>query len=169
MKIVGRIDEALDRSERGPRHREHLRQRFEPRFDDRELAGIFEATRNHARLGFCLDTCHAHVAGYDLSTVEGFETVIARFDRLIGLEYLRGLHLNDALVKAAANATVMQLAKDESDADVRIHRSGLPLQEDPAGAGNTRSSIWADEIAHLRALTFKNRVCEVYWPKRRNG
>ncbi|HQB54068.1 MAG TPA: deoxyribonuclease IV [Sphaerochaeta sp.] len=172
MKIVGRgIDEALDRSESAVLVIENtsgsgsnLGSTIE------ELAGIFEATRNHARLGFCLDTCHAHVAGYDLATIEGFEAVIARFDRLIGLEYLRGLHLNDALSESGSRrdrhaslgeGTIGWPTFEYIVQDCRFKRIPLVLETpDP--------SIWADEIAHLHALTFKNRTCEVYWPKRRD-
>jgi deoxyribonuclease-4 len=46
------------------------------------------------RVGFCADTCHLHSAGYDL--VRDFDGVWARFDRIIGLEHLHVLHLNDS-------------------------------------------------------------------------
>jgi len=173
MKIVARgIDEALDESseailviENTAGSGSNLGSTIE------ELAGILEATRNHGRLGFCLDTCHAHVAGYDLSAVEGFENLIGRFDRLIGLEFLRGLHLNDALSESGS--------KRDRHASLGEGTIGWPTFEhivrDPRFRGiplvleTPDPSIWGDEIAHLRALTFKNRVCEVYWPKRRNG
>ncbi|MFN8512310.1 MAG: deoxyribonuclease IV [Chloroflexia bacterium] len=48
------------------------------------------------RIGVCLDTCHAFVAGYDLSTPEGYEATWEEFARLIGLDRLKVLHVNDA-------------------------------------------------------------------------
>jgi deoxyribonuclease-4 len=62
-----------------------------------ELAAIAEAAarRGLARLGFCLDTAHLWGAGYDISTAEGMERVLGRFDRLIGLDRLAMIHLND--------------------------------------------------------------------------
>jgi len=62
-----------------------------------ELAAIAEAVarRGLDRLGFCLDTAHLWGAGYDISTEEGIEQVLGRFDRLIGLERLAMIHLND--------------------------------------------------------------------------
>ncbi len=48
------------------------------------------------RVGVCLDTAHALEAGYDLSEKEGLKKVIEEFDRLIGLEKLYLLHLNDS-------------------------------------------------------------------------
>lgn len=53
---------------------------------------IPEAVRH--RIGFCADTCHLYSAGYDL--VGGFDGVWDDWERLIGLEHLRCLHLNDS-------------------------------------------------------------------------
>jgi deoxyribonuclease IV len=47
------------------------------------------------RFGVCFDTCHVYAAGYDLSNREGYERVMAEFDRLIGVEQIRAFHLND--------------------------------------------------------------------------
>lgn len=46
------------------------------------------------RIGFCADTCHLYAAGYDL--VQDFDGVWARWERLLGLEHLHVLHLNDS-------------------------------------------------------------------------
>ena len=48
------------------------------------------------RVGVCLDTCHVFVAGYDLSTPEGYEATWEEFSRLVGLDHLKVLHVNDA-------------------------------------------------------------------------
>jgi len=61
-----------------------------------EIAGVFEKSRHPARLGVCLDTCHAFAAGYDLSTPAGVEQTLSRFDRVLGLDELYLAHLNDA-------------------------------------------------------------------------
>ena len=55
-----------------------------------------------ARVGFCLDTAHLHAAGYDVAA--GLAGVWEQFDRLIGLELLKCLHLNDS--KSAAGSGV---------------------------------------------------------------
>ena len=49
-----------------------------------------------APVGVCLDTCHTHVAGYDLVTVEGYEATISQIDTLIGLDKIHVWHMNDA-------------------------------------------------------------------------
>jgi deoxyribonuclease-4 len=61
-----------------------------------ELAAIYEAMGRDERLGFCLDTCHLLAAGYEIRTKEGWDKVLNDFDRLIGLDRLPILHLNDS-------------------------------------------------------------------------
>jgi AP endonuclease-1 len=50
----------------------------------------------HSRIGICIDTCHSFAAGYDLVTPEGFKAFMTEFDELIGMKFLRALHLNDS-------------------------------------------------------------------------
>ena len=59
------------------------------------LAWLMEHTPEGERLGVCLDTCHAFAAGYELRTLEGYTATMEDFDRIIGLERLQALHLND--------------------------------------------------------------------------
>lgn len=51
---------------------------------------------HHPRIGICIDTCHSFAAGYDLITPEGFKSFLTEFDELIGIQFLRALHLNDS-------------------------------------------------------------------------
>ncbi|KAJ5142253.1 uncharacterized protein N7443_006972 [Penicillium atrosanguineum] len=51
---------------------------------------------HHSRIGICIDTCHSFAAGYDLVTPKGFKAFMTEFDELIGIKYLRALHLNDS-------------------------------------------------------------------------
>ena len=61
-----------------------------------ELAELFDALERHPRIGFCLDTCHAFAAGYDLGSSAGAKSWLQEFDERIGLERLVCFHLNDA-------------------------------------------------------------------------
>lgn len=61
-----------------------------------ELAAIIDRVEDQNRVGVCLDTCHVFVAGYDLRTPETYAATMAVFDRVIGLDRLRAVHLNDA-------------------------------------------------------------------------
>lgn len=60
------------------------------------LARIIDGVNDKSRVGVCIDTCHAFAAGYDLSTEKGFYAMWQEFEHTIGLEYLRGMHLNDS-------------------------------------------------------------------------
>lgn len=59
------------------------------------LAEILAQVRRDDRVAICLDTCHLHAAGYDLTTRRGYEQVMAEFDRLVGLARVQCFHLND--------------------------------------------------------------------------
>ncbi len=61
-----------------------------------ELAAIYEAMGRDERIGFCLDTCHMLAGGYDVKTTEGWDEALSKFDKLIGLDNLPLLHLNDS-------------------------------------------------------------------------
>lgn len=58
-----------------------------------ELAEIIELAERKDRVGVCLDTCHVYDAGYDI--VNDLDRVLTEFDRVIGLDRLRTVHLND--------------------------------------------------------------------------
>ncbi|MBQ7746048.1 MAG: deoxyribonuclease IV, partial [Spirochaetia bacterium] len=60
------------------------------------IARIIAGIEDKSRIGVCIDTCHIFAAGYDISTASGFEGVMADFDRIIGIKYLKAMHLNDA-------------------------------------------------------------------------
>jgi len=70
------------------------------RFDD--MAALLERARGGDTLGVCFDTCHAHAAGMDLSTEEGYERVFDAFARVIGIDRLRAFHLNDSKTPAGS-------------------------------------------------------------------
>jgi len=61
-----------------------------------ELAYVITHSEFNDRLGVCFDTCHAFAAGYDISSVAGYEQTFADFDKNIGLERLKFFHLNDS-------------------------------------------------------------------------
>ena len=60
-----------------------------------QLAYIISKIEDKSRIGVCIDTCHAYSAGYDLKTPEGYNKTWEDFDKIIGFNYLKGMHLND--------------------------------------------------------------------------
>lgn len=61
-----------------------------------QLAYLIEKVENKKRVGICLDTCHLFAAGYDLSTENACQRTFQEFDEVVGLHYLRAMHLNDS-------------------------------------------------------------------------
>ena len=60
-----------------------------------ELRQIIDLSACGDRLGVCLDTCHVNDGGYDL--VNGLDSVLTEFDRVIGLSRLKAVHINDSM------------------------------------------------------------------------
>jgi deoxyribonuclease-4 len=60
-----------------------------------EIAQIIKDV-NHPRLRVCLDTCHLHAAGYDITTKDKLDAFLEKFDSLIGLQKLELWHVNDS-------------------------------------------------------------------------
>jgi len=60
-----------------------------------ELRAILDQVECEDKLGVCLDTCHVFDGGYDI--VNSLDEVIAEFDRIVGLEKLKAIHLNDSM------------------------------------------------------------------------
>jgi len=56
---------------------------------------IIDLVVDKARVGVCIDTCHAFTAGYDLQSKEGFSKAFSDFEKIVGFKYLKGMHLND--------------------------------------------------------------------------
>lgn len=60
-----------------------------------ELKQIIDGVKLKEKMGVCLDTCHINDAGYDI--VNNFDGVIKEFDKVIGLKYLKAIHINDSM------------------------------------------------------------------------
>jgi len=98
------IAEALAETEDCPLHLENtagaggtLGRSFE------ELALLLEVAGGGKRLGACLDSCHLLASGYDVRTAEGLAGVLDEFDRIVGLDRLGSLHVNDSMTPLGSN------------------------------------------------------------------
>jgi deoxyribonuclease-4 len=61
-----------------------------------QVAELVERLKVSAPMGVCLDTCHTHVAGYDMVSAEGYEQTVAQAAATVGLSAVRVWHMNDA-------------------------------------------------------------------------
>ena len=71
--------------------------------DFKQLGEIFKQLKPGKKFGVCIDTCHAFVAGYDLRTAEKVKKTFKEFDKHVGIENLKILHLNDARGELGCN------------------------------------------------------------------
>ena len=116
-----------------------------------QLAHIIDKVEDKSRIGVCIDTCHAYSAGYDLRTPEGYEKTWKDFDEIIGMNYLKGMHLNDdkkehgSRIDRHASVGLGTLGKEFFIRLVNDPRfDNIPLiLETP------NEAIWAEEIAWL--------------------
>ena len=58
---------------------------------------------NYSRVGVCFDTCHAFAAGYDIRSKIGFEATMEELDKIVGLQNLHAIHLNDSKRELGSN------------------------------------------------------------------
>ncbi len=117
------------------------------------LARIIELVDDKSRVGVCIDTCHAFAGGYDFATDEGFDRCWSDFDKIIGFNYLKGMHLNDSknpLSKRVDRHESLGLGTIGTHAFVRIMQDprfcNIPLiLETPD------ETKWAEEIEFLKS------------------
>lgn len=117
------------------------------------LATIIEHVEDKSRVGVCIDTCHAFAGGYDLRTEAACEQTFDAFSRIVGFQYLRGMHLNDA--KSALGSRV---DRHHSLGEGNIGKTVFSwLMKDARFDGipmileTINPDIWRDEIAWLKA------------------
>ncbi|MFI3280506.1 MAG: deoxyribonuclease IV [Rikenellaceae bacterium] len=118
------------------------------------LARIIAGVEDKSRVGVCLDTCHTFAAGYDLCTPAALDATFAEFNEVVGFEYLRGMHLNDALKPLGSRVDRHAPLGDGHIGiscfeyimgDARFDNMPLVLE-------TPDTDRWADEIAMLRSF-----------------
>lgn len=104
-RIAGSINRALDKTKGVTAVIENTAgQGSNLGFAFEHLQYIIDRIEDKSRVGVCIDTCHALAAGYDITTKAAFEHTFAEFERIVGFQYLKGMHLNDA--KKGVNSRV---------------------------------------------------------------
>lgn len=68
-----------------------------------EIAQLIDRLHGHPRLGVCLDSCHLWASGVDVTEAAVLDALLDEFDRLIGLDRLRALHVNDSVTPLGSN------------------------------------------------------------------
>lgn len=139
-----------------------------------DLRDTIALIHDKSRVGVCLDTCHAFAGGYDLRTPEAFAATMDDFERIVGVRYLRALHVNDSKAPFAshrdlhANIGTGFLGLRAFHNVVNEPRfAGLPLVletpievrdadgqlvKDAKGKAQEDKNIWATEIKLLESM-----------------
>lgn len=115
------------------------------------LAAIIEAVEDKSRVGICIDTCHAFAAGYDLSTPEACDRTFRELDEVVGMRYLKGMHLNDALKPLGSRVDRhTSLGKGFLGFTVFDYIAKDPRFDDmPLILETPDETLWPEEIAYL--------------------
>lgn len=123
-------------------------------FDFEQIAFIISKVEDKSRVGVCFDTCHAFAAGYDIKTRQGYELTFKKFDEIIGIRYLKGMHLNDAKKGLGSKVDRHEsLGKGELGTETfRWIMNDPRFDEIPLILETPDEEIWADEIKMLYSL-----------------
>ena len=116
-----------------------------------ELRAIMDLVEKREKLGICLDTCHVWDAGYDI--VNDLDGVLDEFDRVIGLEHLKAIHLNDSLnVLGSHKDRHAKIGEGEIGLDALVRVIRHPALEGKPFILETPNDDegWTKEIALLR-------------------
>ena len=119
-----------------------------------QLRYLIDRVEDKSRVGVCIDTCHAFAAGYDMRTRETFEQTFADFDRIVGFNYLRGMHLNDAM-KILGSHVDRHSPMGEGMLGIDPFRficEDQRFDNVPLILETPDESRWSDEIAQLKAF-----------------
>jgi deoxyribonuclease-4 len=118
-----------------------------------ELRAIIDRVELNHLLGVCLDTCHVSDAGYDI--IHHLDEVLAEFDRIIGLERLRAIHLNDSLnVPNSHKDRHAKIGEGELGLDALVRVINHPVLRDLPFNLETPNELdgYAAEIKLLKSL-----------------
>lgn len=119
-----------------------------------QLAHIIDKVEDKSRVGVCIDTAHTLAAGYEIRTREAFEATMEAFESTVGIQYLKGMHINDSkkelatrvdrhdsIGKGVMNMDLFEFIMN----DPRFNYMPLILE-------TPDESIWAEEIELLYSL-----------------
>lgn len=121
-------------------------------FSFMHIAQIIDKVEDKSRVGVCLDTCHTYSAGYDLKTEAGYQATFKEFDDVIGLPFLKAIHLNDTKKEFASRVDRHEtlgngfLGMEFFERIMKDER----LDNIPFILETPDESRWADEIEILR-------------------
>ncbi|MBO5456200.1 MAG: deoxyribonuclease IV [Muribaculaceae bacterium] len=128
-------------------------------FTFEQIAHIIDKVEDKSRVGVCIDTCHAHAAGYDMTSPEAYDATWNEFERIIGFKYLSGMHLNDTLKALGSKVDRhASIAKGVLGKDFWVRLMNDPHMDNIPLILETPDEVrWDDEIKWLYSLVKKKK------------
>jgi deoxyribonuclease-4 len=130
-----------------------------------ELRDLIELSGGDKRIGLCLDSCHMHASGFDISTADKLAEVMDRCDKVVGKRRLRCLHVNDSQSPLGSNRD-RHAIPGEGELGPRgcaaflsePRFEGLPaLFEGPGTSGHAPDKVDVDRMKELRRNGLRSR------------
>ncbi|WP_457746004.1 deoxyribonuclease IV [Sulfurimonas sp.] len=115
------------------------------------LAHIIDKVEDKSRIGVCIDTCHMFTAGYDIRTREAYDKTWDEFERIVGFQYLMGMHINDSKPPLGSHVDRHHsLGKGEIGLDAfRFIMNDARMDDIPLVLETIDETIWREEIELL--------------------
>jgi AP endonuclease-1 len=138
-----------------------------------DLRDIIALIDDKSRVGVCIDTCHSFAAGYDLRSPLAFTETMNKFSSIVGMPYLKALHLNDSKAPLASHRDLHANIGTGFLGLRAFHNvvnyepfQGLPMvletpidKKGPDGKVVEDKSVWAAEIKLLEGLIGADPEC----------
>ncbi len=118
------------------------------------LAYIISKIEDKSRVGVCIDTCHMFTAGYDLRSYEAYSKTWDDFDKIVGFEYLQGMHINDSKPDLGSRVDRHDsIGKGKIGLDAfKFIMNDKRMDDIPLILETIDESIWPEEIKLLYSL-----------------
>lgn len=119
-----------------------------------QIAHIIDKVEDKSRVGVCIDTAHALAAGYEIRTREGFDVTFDNFNKIVGIEYLKGMHINDSKKEVGTRVDRHDsLGKGVMSMDLFYFiMNDSRFDNMPLILETPDTDIWAEEIKMLYSL-----------------
>ena len=126
-------------------------------FKFEQLRFMIDKVEDKSRVGICIDTCHAYTSGYDIKTPVGFRETFNLFDKIIGFNFLKGIHINDSKKALASRVDRHDnIGKGLLGEDIfRMLMNDARFDNMPLILETPDESLWEEEIKNLYSLVKK--------------
>lgn len=119
-----------------------------------QLNFIINKVEDKSRVGVCIDSCHAFTSGYDIKTPDGFKETFALFEKIIGFNFLKGMHINDSKKELGSRVDRHDsIGKGILGEDFfRLLMNDARFDNMPLILETPDESLWENEIKNLYSL-----------------